>query len=294
MHWFLLLVLTGCSRAVPTQLHSASEPSTQHLLWDEAGPIVLESVVSATWEVPLSGLLDLTDPAAAHFDDKPFPIVIPVHVLTHPEHGTFIVDTGISQARARGEKDAARGLIAQFVKNAVPVEPLGDILARQAGPLAGVLLTHTHLDHVLGLQDVPAGVPIYGGPGEGAPHGLRDRFVQPTIRRAFDGRSLQVWDVDSGMAIGPVNSALDVLGDGSLWALSSPGHTEGSMAYLAFTTTGPALFVGDTSHTQWGWDHSVLPGTYTVDAESNRDSLTQLKALVEAHPSIAVFVGHEL
>jgi glyoxylase-like metal-dependent hydrolase (beta-lactamase superfamily II) len=185
-------------------------------------------------------------------------------------------------------------LVAQFVKHAVPVEPLGDILARQDGPLAGVLITHAHFDHVLGLQDVPAGVPVYGGPGEGAPHHFKDRFVQPTIRRAFDGRSLQVWDVDNGSALGPINSAIDVLGDGSLWALSSPGHTEGSMAYLAFTTTGPALFVGDTSHTQWGWDNGVPPGTYTVDAEANRDSLMQLKALVDEHPSIAVFVGHEL
>ncbi len=294
MRLLMLLVLAGCSRAIPTQLHPAGTPSTHDLLWDEPGPIVLESVVSATWQVPLSGLLDLDDPAAAHFDSGPFPIVLPVHVLTHPDHGAFIVDTGVSQARARGEKDVARGLIAQFVKNAVPVEPLGDILARQDAPLAGVLLTHTHLDHVLGLEDVPEGVPVYGGPGEGEAHGLKDSLVQPTIRRAFDGRSLQVWDVENGTPIGPVNSAIDVLGDGSLWAISSPGHTQGSMAYLAFTTTGPALFVGDTSHTQWGWDNGVPPGTYTVDGEANRDSLMQLKALVDEHPSIAVFVGHEL
>ena len=41
----------------------------------------------------------------------------------------------------------------------------------QHDPLAGVLLTHLHLDHLLGLPDVPRGTPLYAGPGETTPRG---------------------------------------------------------------------------------------------------------------------------
>jgi glyoxylase-like metal-dependent hydrolase (beta-lactamase superfamily II) len=226
--------------------------------------------------------------------NDPFPIVLPVHVLTHPDHGVFVVDSGISQERADGERDVAHGLVAGFAKGIEPVESLAHIVARQEADLAGVLLTHTHLDHVLGLTDVAAGVPIYGGPGEGDAHGFSGQLVQPTVRRAFDERALTVWDFDNAAALGPVPHAVDVLGDGSLWALQTPGHTPGSTSYLAFTTEGPALFVGDTSHTRWGWDNGVTPGSYTVDHDTNLSSLMMLKALVVEHPETTVFVGHEL
>ena len=88
--------------------------------------------------------------------------------------------------------------------------------------------------------------------------------------------------------------AIDIIGDGSLYALRAAGHTPGSTAYLARTTEGPVLFTGDCSHTRWGWDHDVAPGTYTADHKTNTASLSALRKLAAAHPSIAVEVGHEV
>ncbi len=59
------------------------------------------------------------------------------------------------------------------------------------------------------------------------------------------------------------------------------------------TTHGPVLLTGDTSHTRWGWDHTVEPGDYTDDKPRNLASLRQLKALVADHPAIEVRVGHQ-
>ena len=36
---------------------------------------------------------------------------------------------------------------------------------------------------------------------------------------------------------------------------------------------GPVLCTGDTSHTRWGWENGVEPGTYTADQAQNADSL---------------------
>jgi tripartite-type tricarboxylate transporter receptor subunit TctC len=59
------------------------------------------------------------------------------------------------------------------------------------------------------------------------------------------------------------------------------------------STEGPVLFTGDTSHTLWGWEHDVEPGTLTTDHDLNAKSLKQLRAFVAAHPKIVVRLGHQ-
>jgi glyoxylase-like metal-dependent hydrolase (beta-lactamase superfamily II) len=78
-----------------------------------------------------------------------------------------------------------------------------------------------------------------------------------------------------------------------VFAIYTPGHTDGSTAYLVRSTQGPVLLVGDTSHTQWGWDHGVEPGDFTRDQVRNRANLRKLKALVARHPSIQVRLWHQ-
>lgn len=283
-----LVALAACGAPVRTVPFSAAGAAAVQL--EVPGPIAHEAVVSARWSVPLKGLVDLKDPAAAELDSGAHPIVLPVHVLVHPTAGTFVIDTGVPRA-----KSPARGLVAAFGKGIEPVEPLADIVERQPAPLAGVLLTHGHMDHVLGLVDVPSDVPVYAGRGEEEAVGTSGRLMYPTFRRALGDRPLTVWDFDDPGAIdlGGV-PAVDILGDGTLYALAARGHTPGSTAYLARTTDGPVLFTGDCSHTRWGWDHGVTPGTYTHDHDSNADSLAALRALAASVPGMRVEVGHEL
>jgi glyoxylase-like metal-dependent hydrolase (beta-lactamase superfamily II) len=86
---------------------------------------------------------------------------------------------------------------------------------------------------------------------------------------------------------------LDVFGDGSLWAFHLPGHTPGSMAFLARTADGSRLLVGDNSHTRWGWDNAVEPGSFTADHERNAESLRWLRSFADRHPEIEVYLGHQ-
>jgi glyoxylase-like metal-dependent hydrolase (beta-lactamase superfamily II) len=86
---------------------------------------------------------------------------------------------------------------------------------------------------------------------------------------------------------------LDVFGDGSFWAISAPGHTPGSIAFLARTPHGPVLLTGDVCHTAWGWQHGVEPGTFSDDLAGSADSLARLERFVRRHPSIEVRLGHQ-
>ena len=267
-------------------------------LVDQPGPIEVVTVASADWVVPRSGVLDLDAPKAkaAKLEDRDEPIQIFFHALRHPQRGLFVVDSGVERAlRDAPDRAAVRGLVTKVMHlDALHIrEPLGDWLAKQPTPLAGVLLTHLHLDHIMGLPDVPRDTPIYTGPGEASASSMLNAFVRGHSDRALaDKPALRELGFQPDAA-GRFAGVLDVFGDGSLWALWVPGHTPGSTAYLARTPKGPVLLVGDTCHTRWGWDHGVAPGSFTADAEDNARSLAQLQQLVAEHPKIDVRLGHQ-
>jgi glyoxylase-like metal-dependent hydrolase (beta-lactamase superfamily II) len=219
--------------------------------------------------------------------------VLPIGIVRHASRGDFVVDTGVERASTNGGRTALRGLLRAYFGKIEPIVSLGEVIERQQLELAGVLLTHLHIDHVLGLPDVPRGTPIWVGPGEPAADqtfaGLQRRSFRALLR---DHAAFHELPSDAGIALGPIPRAIDLLGDGSIWAIPSPGHTPGSVAWLVNARTGPVLFVGDTSHTRWGWEHDVVPGTFTSDHAANAESMAHLRALAKAYPNIRVVFGH--
>ena len=265
---------------------------------EQPGPIEVESVASATWQVPLEGMLNLEHPTAkaAGLETSDQPVVIYFHALRHPTRGLYIVDTGVEHALASDPEHAAvRGVVAKLAKiDTVRTNvDLKTWLAKQPQPLAGVFLTHLHLDHIMGMPDVPHGTPVFSGPGETRSHGFLNLFTRPITDRAFEGQdTIAEWQFQPDPQQ-RFRGVLDVFGDGSLWALHVPGHTPGSTAYLARTPKGPVLMVGDACHTSWGWEHHVEPGTFSKDAKQSAESLGELEDLVKRHPSIEVRLGHQ-
>jgi N-acyl homoserine lactone hydrolase len=262
------------------------------------GPIQVESVASATWQVPLEGMLNLEHPKAqaAGLTSSEQPISIYFHALRHPTRGLFIVDTGVEHAF---KSDPEHALVRGFMAKAAKVDTIKVIidlktwLAQQPEPLAGVFLTHLHLDHILGMPDVPPGTPVFTGPGEARSGGFLNLFTRPITDRAFEGQAtFAEWqfqpDPQRRFA-----GLVDVFEDGSLWALHVPGHTPGSTAFLARTPQGPVLIAGDACHTSWGWEHGVEPGTFSKDGPESAASFKTLQDLVKRHPHIDVRLGHQ-
>lgn len=297
-----LAALAGCTPSShatrASTLGTARSSDELVALLATPGPVTLETVASCDWEVDRSGLINLEHPAAkeAGLVDGPEPIQVFFHVIRHPEKGTFIVDTGVEKAlRDAPDQAAMRGLVASVmhVEKMTFHQPLGDFLANEPRPLAGVFLTHLHLDHVSGMPDVPNATPVYAGPGETHGHALLNAFVQPNIDRALESKeAINEWPF-AGDAAGRFAGVVDVFGDGSVWALAMPGHTQGSTAYLVRTTTGPVLLTGDASHTRWGWDHGVEPGSFSEDRPKSAQSLAAMKTFAAEHPEVEVRLGHQ-
>ncbi len=284
--------------AQPSALGVPSSSGKLLAVLDQPGPLEVETVASTDWAVARAGLIDLDHPKAraAGLVDGDEPIQIFFHVVRHPRQGTFLIDTGVERAlRDAPDRAAIRGPVARLVHaDAMKFhEPLGDFLARERRPIAGVFFTHLHFDHVSGVPDVPRGTPLYAGPGETTGRSWMNLFTRPSVDRALAGQAaISEWpfhpDPDGRFA-----GVVDVFGDGSLWAIWTPGHTPGSTAYLARTPAGPVLFTGDTCHTAWGWENGVEPGYFTADRAANARSLQQLERLVAEHPRVDVRLGHQ-
>jgi N-acyl homoserine lactone hydrolase len=299
---FAAILATGCaatSHPVTDATLGFPRSSRELEAWaDVPGPVAVETVVGAEWEVPRSGLIDLDDPkaVAAGLTDDPEPVLVAFHAIRHPTRGLWIVDTGAERAlRDAPDAAAVSGIVAD-VAGIEKMKILVDTrtwIEKQREPVQGVFLTHLHIDHISGLRDVPASARVLVGPGEAAERGLLEIFLQGVVDDAFEGkRPMEEWRFEHEPG-GTFEGVIDVFGDRTVWALHVPGHTPGSTAFLARTPKGPVLMVGDACHTAWGWKNAVPPGTFSEDIPKSRESLANLQRFAERHPATEVKLGHQ-
>lgn len=275
---------------------------------DAPGPIEIETVRSANWEVERSGLINLDHERAkaAGLEDGDEPIHIAFHALLHPRRGLFLVDTGVERRYRDARDDAPLSWLVRSAMNMEKLEvlmPLGDYLAARGRPVSGVFLTHLHLDHIMGVSDMPASTPLYIGPGEAEDSRWVNFFSRSSVDDTLEGHApLREFRFFSGAATPDASrpakraafeGVIDVFADRTLFALWVPGHTPGSVAYLVRTPKGPVLLTGDACHSRWGWKHQVEPGSFSSDQPRSARSLAALELFVKEHPTIDVRLGHQ-
>jgi N-acyl homoserine lactone hydrolase len=309
MQWLATLGMVAICQAcglsshplAPSNLGKSSSLAEMEKLVDAPGPIEVETVNSADWAVPLEGLLNLQSAAAqeAHLSNHVEPIHVFAHVLRHPNFGNYLVDTGVAQSLI--DDPGAHG-VSWPIRVFMPLDKMqvrnstAQILAHTPGGIQGVFFTHLHIDHISGMPDIPGSVPLYVGRSETTRASFQNLFVRGTTTSLLEGKAeLREWPfrLDEGHNTLVIGDVLDIFGDGSAFAISVPGHTPGSTAYVLRTPKGPVLLTGDTSHTRWGWEHGVEPGSYTADQPTNRKSLLLLKDLAGRHPAMDVRLGHQ-
>ncbi|MCR9278749.1 MAG: MBL fold metallo-hydrolase [Pseudomonadaceae bacterium] len=274
-----------------TKLHQALSQSAAR------GPLELHKVVAATWTVDREGMINLDHPKAveAGIEAGPEDIELYVYVIRHPEHGDWIIDSGVSTEFAGPDGSPRLGWVVRQAMNMDAlrvVNSTASIIDSMDLDLKGVLISHLHMDHIMGVSDAPQDALILAGPSETATRQFTHAFTQGTTDRLLDNRELSTWQF-SEEPDGIYSGVIDVFGDGSLWAIHSPGHTEGSVAFVALTKDGAHLLLGDVTHTAWGWENGVEPGTFSHDIEASANSLQRLVELAERFPALTVHPGHQ-
>ncbi len=147
------------------------------------------------------------------------------------------------------------------------------------GTLTKVVLTHLHWDHVGGLQLIPRSVPVVIQRGEWQA-GHDDAAVErntflPRDYAAEDGRELVLVDGDC-----------DLLGDGSVELLLTPGHTPGHQS----VRVGDVVLGADVAHFASGLDDHRFP-LFADDHERQGRSAERLRAMRDAGHD--VIPGHD-
>lgn len=295
----LCVSLAACATPVtrhalmPAELGAASTTNAMERALSEPGPVVFRRETFAHWTGGRGSLLDLEAPAsvAAGLVPGAERATIYAYSFKHPRFGLYLVDAGVSEDLPSRLNPVMRYGLDQL---ALSVDQTTAQWTAREGAPRGVFVTHMHFDHIGGLIDLPSSTSVFVGPGEaGERHWTNTLLGNPAnaILKGFG--PLQVWRFETDPS-GAFRGIVDVFGDGSVWALWTPGHSPGSTAYLVRTTEGPKLIVGDAVHTRIGWEKALpqaaIPG---FDAELSADSAARLRCFADRHPEVEVLLGHQ-
>ncbi|BCD97031.1 MBL fold metallo-hydrolase [Marinagarivorans cellulosilyticus] len=262
----------------------------------EPGPIEFSRHIAARWVVPRKGIVNLEHESSkeAGLKNEPLNIDVYFYLIRHPKYGYYLIDSGVSKV-FRGQSD----LPVYFpISTSLPfeqLEVLTDTYTFVSGldePLSGVFLSHLHIDHIMGLPDIPRNTPVYVGPDEAKDKRFSHLFVRRTTNKLLSGLGpLREWQ--TSRSAGSPFSYVDIFSDGSVLGFHIPGHTRGNMAFFIRAKDGPVLLAGDGSHTVWGWNNSVEPGSYNTNTEQAANSLDRLIEFSSKLPGLRVYLGHE-
>ena len=164
---------------------------------------------------------------------------------------------------------------ALVVDPSVPCERIIDAAESECAKIIGILLTHGHFDHIFSLDSLRERL------------GISAMIHKDDAEMITDGRKNAFYTFfhrDSSYS--PVEILFDdghkiSLGNETVEAIHTPGHSKGSVCYLC----GDSLITGDTLFSDsigrsdlWGGDHSAL--------------MRSLDRLSELDKNIRIYTGH--
>ena len=289
----LILVAAGFrSLDVAAYPLPVQRPTTWEGILARPRPVTVEALVTGTVDGDRLVVLDGNDPNIEELGDPHTPSTVSAYWVHHPTEGDYLIDAGLARAFARegGNYTALLRLVLVLIgaesRSTDGADVASQLRARGISPRA-VFLTHLHGDHTSGLVDLPAPVPAVFGRGE-------DTFMQKAMAGDhLDGRPLYALDFDEAHALPPFERVLDLLGDGSLWAISTPGHSPNHVSYLVNAQSGPVLITGDACAYHAQFEHRIRPTPGVDDQRAAIRSLAGLRELYERFPRLQVMVGHE-
>lgn len=208
-------------------------------------------------------------------EDPQRPTRVPVSAyLIETERGRILVDTGLDpEAAVDAEAHYGPGPVSFF-----QLEQERSIAEQiDLSTLTAVVLTHLHFDHAGGLDLIPDSVPVVLQRAEW--EGAHD---QATIDRNFFQRR----DYEGRENVTLIDGDHDLLGDGTIELISTPGHTPGHQSVRA----GKLVIGADVTLYASGLDDFRLPG-FGDDFEAQRRSAERLRALRDE--GLAIQPGHD-
>jgi len=299
---FLALVAAALlTRDGFTRWQTSAYPVTEASFhtWDEVfahpGPVTVETLVTGFIDMNRCDNLDQSNPSVASCR-SPEPLLDLAHLVHHSRLGVYLIDSGFATQFAASPPYGNYSLAMQLfnrmlgVRNGQrPHQSVAEILRERHQQPRAVFFTHLHPDHTSGAADLPADLDYVFGKAE---VGFLARVAVGSHLAAKP--RLRTLDYTGIRGMAPLGPAVDLLGDGSLWAISTPGHTPGHTSYLV-NSDPPTLLVGDASHFAWAFEHDIAPRAWTSgDGAHAVESLVELRRFALQYPRVRMVFGHEV
>ena len=240
------------------------------------------------------------------------PIAYPAlaFLLHHPQQGRVLFDTGYSEHFL----DATRHFPERLYRAVTPVhlgaeEPLRVQLQRDGvtpGDIGHVVLSHLHGDHLGGLRDFPNAALICSRVAwedmcaRSRLRSLKRGLLPQLLPDNFLDRVSWIEDAplcDLPTALADFGAGHDLFGDGSLLAVSLPGHAAGHYGLLFDDPQDTPIFlVADAAWSSQAIREGVPPPALVTawlgDTQVYRETLQRLHELGNATPSIRILPSH--
>jgi N-acyl homoserine lactone hydrolase len=287
--WLVLVTALfhgACAHRTATRNSPVARATSWAEVFAQPTGVTVESFVTGHARGDRRMVLDPNDPNILQLSDPSEPSAVLAHLIHHPRHGYFLVDAGLSRTFANGGGNYSAPLRKLLATIGVetgqsPGEAVASQLRVRGVVPRKVFLTHLHEDHTSGLADLDCDIPALFGAGEGPP-GVH-----------FACRTVHQIDFRNAEPMAPFDHVLDVFGDGSFWAIATPGHSPGHISYLVHASGGPVLITGDAASYHAQLAHRIRPAPGVFDPDTAARSLDQLAELTERFPRLRVAVGHE-
>ena len=230
------------------------------------------------------------------------PRPINVYVIEHPA-GLVLFDTGQDRASVTDPRyfpGGPAGLIYRGLAK-FRIDP-ADTLASQleaaghsVSDVRKAVLSHLHQDHIGGIRQLTHAELIVS---EAEWQDLLKPLPEPRglLRRHIDLPGLNWRRVrfqpTNDPALAPFTEAFDLMGDGSLILLATPGHTPGSLSLLVRRDgAGALLMVSDLTYAAELIERGQIPGV--GDKQQLRATTAKVRELKRNQPRLQILAAHD-
>ena len=231
------------------------------------------------------------------------PRPINVYVIEH-ERGLVLFDTGQDRRSVTDPSYFPGGVVGHLYRRLATFDipedaTLGEQLSARGYDIADVrfaILSHLHQDHIGGLRELPPSARVLVSSTDLASVDKRFAVLDGVMREHIRIPGVDWLPIDpvpvADDSIAPFTHAHDVMGDGSLLLLPTPGHTPGSMSLLVRSEGLPTmLLVGDLTY-----DAELLAADRVPGVGERRllhETTQRVNELVSRNPGAVVLAAHD-
>lgn len=257
-------------------------------VFDNPQPITLEVFVTGTVIINRQGTINPEHPRASDVKEGELEVPILSYGIHHEDKGDYLLDTGLDASYYQNPQGGLEGTELDELHQQND-ENIAQQLEEKGLDVQGVFFSHLHADHAAGQRELPKNIPYVVGKGEYEDY-------HPEVHGDFlEGLEiLHEIDFSHGDDIPPLGSSADLWGDGSLWAISTPGHTRGHLSFLVNGYDGPVFLTMDAAFIRENLYLGVAPRDYTWNVGLAQVALDKIIEFLKMYPQVRVWLGHEL